>query len=329
MVSKRGKKPDFLLVTGVPRSGTTFVGHVLSQPIQTSILIEPFNPSTGMDDFPVAFPFARSRADIDHLGIMPWIEKAGDFNYVAPRRYVKDTGRLRSFAKLVLGNRASWSHHVARFNPISNLAIIKDPTASLMSAFLADHFDAHIVFMVRHPVSGFHSFDRLSWWAEGHLKLLLSQDACRAFVRESFPRFDVCKPRVPAESYAWFWNIVNQYYLSELVASERCTLVTHESLSSAPHDAFTRIASAAGLTLSSRQKRLITRRTQGTKLSATGGIAHDMVRNSSTIFSNSVAQVDKSDRDKIIEVTAPVYAKMYGGAGVADYLGTAKENEVG
>ncbi|MEL7042388.1 MAG: sulfotransferase [Pseudomonadota bacterium] len=320
MVSVRGKKPNFLLVTGVPRSGTTFVGHVLSQPIQTSILIEPFNPSTGMDDFPVAFPFARDRADIDDLGIMPWIDKAGEFNYAAPRRYVKDASRLRSFAKMVIGNRASWSHHVARFNPISNLAIIKDPTASLMSAFLADHFDAHIVFMVRHPVSGFHSFDRLSWWAEGHLKMLLSQDACRAFINEAFPHFDVCKPRIASESYAWFWNIVNQYYLTFLKDRDRCTLVTHEALSGSPQSTFNDLAADAGIRLTRKQTLFIDRRTRGRKKVAEPGVSHDLVRDSAAIFSASVAQVSNRDRDVICDLTASVYREVYNGAEVTDYM---------
>jgi hypothetical protein len=42
------KIDNWIFVTGVPRSGTTFAGKILSLPLEVDYTHEPFNPRCGM-----------------------------------------------------------------------------------------------------------------------------------------------------------------------------------------------------------------------------------------------------------------------------------------
>ena len=48
---------DLILVTGMPRSGTTAVGEVLSTAAGTAVLHEPLNYLVGLSDVPHYFAF--------------------------------------------------------------------------------------------------------------------------------------------------------------------------------------------------------------------------------------------------------------------------------
>lgn len=56
-MNNQTKKKRHILVTGCPRSGTTFLGKVLSFPTEVGYIREPFNRDFGLDDLEYEFPY--------------------------------------------------------------------------------------------------------------------------------------------------------------------------------------------------------------------------------------------------------------------------------
>lgn len=58
---------NWILVTGTVRSGTTFVGKVLSLPLEVDYIHEPFNPLCGMPGIDRWHCYLRSRFDSEEM----------------------------------------------------------------------------------------------------------------------------------------------------------------------------------------------------------------------------------------------------------------------
>ncbi|MEO0377751.1 MAG: hypothetical protein AAF329_24760, partial [Cyanobacteria bacterium P01_A01_bin.17] len=57
------KIKNWIFVTGAPRSGTTFVGQILSTPISVDYIHEPFNPGCGIPGIGASYSYVRPSLD--------------------------------------------------------------------------------------------------------------------------------------------------------------------------------------------------------------------------------------------------------------------------
>ncbi|MDB5333202.1 MAG: hypothetical protein JWP03_4353 [Phycisphaerales bacterium] len=148
-----------ILITGSPRSGTTWVGDVLRRCSRTMLLMEPFNPD-----------LSSRVARVCNFQFREWYmyvtnENAAEFT--APIRRMLELRhetlpRLR--ASKSLKDVIDVSAAAARFG-LSRLtaqtSIMKDPIALLSSQWLASQFGARVVILIRHPAAVVSSFKRL------------------------------------------------------------------------------------------------------------------------------------------------------------------------
>lgn len=149
--------PEHVLITGSMRSGTTFVGNVLSQYEDLFYLHEPFNKVWGIQGIEHWFPYAHdgnNYADLaDRLLEM-------DVTYRTNSR----SGPLKQIVKSLVGGRLHWRawyyRLVARY---STGLLIKDPLAALTSRYFHHEHDVAVVVLVRHPLAFFYSNKRLGW----------------------------------------------------------------------------------------------------------------------------------------------------------------------
>lgn len=156
------KNKRLILVTGVPRSGTTAVGDVLGTAPGAAVLHEPLNYLVGLRDVPHYFVVPGggevSQSTLDH-----WVAgmQALRLRY-KPGLFPKEKG-LRRLAKRIAGGRAVNSYRRCLLTPGIDTLIWKDPFAVLAARDLHERHQIPVVVMLRNPWAVAASFKRMRW----------------------------------------------------------------------------------------------------------------------------------------------------------------------
>ena len=158
------RKP--ILVTGAPRSGTTWVGKMLALSNQLHYIHEPFNPDFPLDPCISQIKFSRHMTYIS--------EELDDYrdNYYKPFKRLMEgkcspldgLGSCQSFKDILSHHRRQ--KQFLKFYELGKPPLIKDPIAIMSAGWLARTFDIHVVAMIRHPAAVVASMKRLNWTFE-------------------------------------------------------------------------------------------------------------------------------------------------------------------
>ncbi|WP_172332663.1 sulfotransferase [Mangrovicoccus sp. HB161399] len=158
-----------ILVTGCPRSGTTWTGNIIGASKSVFLVYEPFNDDVGARlQLPDRFmalteanspPHRREIDDMVSLGHLPSRSKLavrGTLERCLPaaKRYTP----ARLAARWLLRHRKDF------INP--RRVCFKDPIAFYSSEWLADTYAAQVIVMLRHPCSVVASYLSLGWDSE-------------------------------------------------------------------------------------------------------------------------------------------------------------------
>lgn len=154
-----GKLLTPVLVTGSPRSGSTWAGRMLAAAPELHYVHEPFNPHSGAPElgrlkFERHFTYlgehnqARYRANLARV-------VADQFDFGHALRSVRRPRQLSALLK----RRAE---HAAR-NSKGIVPLIKDPIALMSARWLVREFGMKCVVMIRHPGAFVASINRLEW----------------------------------------------------------------------------------------------------------------------------------------------------------------------
>jgi Sulfotransferase family len=148
-----------ILVTGAPRSGTTWAGRMLAHAPGMGYIHEPFTPEDGdLCGFanPIKAKF-QYVTDANSHQFAKYLDDLLDFKY--PLRTNLVHSRSAREAARILLSFANLSTHRLR----KNMAVMKDPHAVLSAPWLAGHFDMDVVVMIRHPAALCSSLKILNW----------------------------------------------------------------------------------------------------------------------------------------------------------------------
>jgi len=151
-----------ILVTGVPRSGTTAVGQMLSLAAGAGALHEPFNFHSGLQQiahyFAIPGTAAFSIAQFDQT--VAQIKKLElDFK---PGIFPSDKG-LRRAVKYVIGARPLNSYRRLRLSLNLRTIIWKDPLACFAANHAAKQHEVEVLVTLRNPWAVAGSFKRMEW----------------------------------------------------------------------------------------------------------------------------------------------------------------------
>lgn len=147
-----------ILVTGAPRSGTTWVGEMLAKAPGVGYVHEPFNPLT--DPGIAGRPFSRFLAYVTEENDGPPAEalsRALRFSYNW-RRQVPTLRTPRDVART--------SRDGLRFRRLRTggaRPLVKDPIAVFSAPWMAQRFGMEVVVTIRQPAAFVASFKRLRW----------------------------------------------------------------------------------------------------------------------------------------------------------------------
>jgi hypothetical protein len=312
MTIRTNQISTWVFVTGVIRSGTTFLGKILSFPANVDYIHEPFHGGYTLPDKRVLLPryvrpgdssqaVRRFKADVQKL-----------YQYRIGMRTSSYDGDPwhRKVLKSLVGSRGPFYLRLAKLNPFHRAAIIKDPIGKMAAGFLYREFNTTPVILIRHPVSLAASLQRLNWWPEVHefaVQPTLVEDFFadeRDFLRRDWPNRMM-------ESMA-HWRATYKVLLSQAQTHGDWEVITHEALSAAPIETTQKLYSALGLPWHTSYEDKLHALTGGDNAAtARAGRVQDFKRDSAGIFQMRRDSIPIGQRREIFDIVQDVALQVY------------------
>ena len=246
-----------ILITGVHRSGTTWVGKMIAASSDVIYLSEPLNiwHRPGVMRKPVEHWY-QYICDEDEA-VLPALLETVEYKYhigteIFSIRSAKDAGRmLRDMGRFFLGN-------ITKARPL-----LKDPFAVFSSPWFSKRLGCKIVIVVRHPIAFVSSLKRLGWTFDFHNLLdqhLLMRDYLMPYKQEMEAMLDSEDDIIGQGSLLWrmVYNVVARYQETH----PEFVVVRHEDLSLRPLECYQEMYDALGLSFTPWVRRSVLKSTQ-------------------------------------------------------------------
>ena len=295
-----------ILVTGSHRSGTTWVGRMLTLSGETGYMHEPFNPRRvpgwSGQRIPYWFLYVTEENEDHYLDV---VRDVMAFHYPALSnlRHALNPRGAALYGPDVLRS--------VRYRVRGPRPLLKDPIALFSAPWLARRFETQVVVMIRHPAAFVSSIKRLGW--HFRFRSWLAQEA---LLRDRLEPYRDAMHRCWAgdgdviEQGIVMWNAMHHVIDAYRAEHPDWSFVRHEDISAAPVEGFRGLYSDLGLRWDEKVEAGIVEH------SAAGNPAQ--TRRHGAVKRDSAAQVDlwktrlsDEEIDRIREGTAEMAARFY------------------
>jgi hypothetical protein len=307
-----------ILVTGLPRSGTSWVGKMLQAGGEVVYVNEPLNSF---------HPPGRSpgvlNADVTHR-----------YQYICPEneeswvRAFSDTLRLRyhPIAELRRNHRPYDLARMAKYSSAfvagkirRRRTLIDDPFAVFSSAWFAERMGCQVIVCVRHPLGFVGSWQQLGWKVPfGELlgQPLLMRDLLGPYADE-ISALDGSADRIAQAALLWRITYAVLHEMTTRVSGLQ--IRRYEDFASAPAEGFREAYETCGLAWTERAQRRIIAATSSAHAahgshvwSLRGGLSRTAFRpmNSGAALSSYLRRLNPHEIERVRELTSDV-AKLY------------------
>ena len=154
---KNIKKP--IIISGIPRSGTTPLGRVLSSIKGFSMIYEPFNVNQGIVDVQFNYPYPGKNISVEEFQSI--FNNLVQFKSSFKKGYLKHDSLAKRIFKTFFGNESSLSYFKAKKSSSTNQLLIKDPFLLFSSEELCLDHKVIICYSPLPPLAA--SFKRMKW----------------------------------------------------------------------------------------------------------------------------------------------------------------------
>ena len=296
-----------ILVTGIPRSGTTWVGSVLCAGDGAGYLNEPFNLATspGTMRVPVDHWFPRVTAE-NEAGIVEALEPLLRFEYPLGR----ELRRCRRYVDLLYTFKM-WRSYV-RSRGLRPL--LKEPHAVFSAEWFARRLGSDVVVAVRHPAAVVSSWTRLEW-AFGCAHLLgqpvLVRDLLGPFRSDMERALEPSRDIV--DRVALLWHIVYRTVASYRERFPAFHIVRQEDLSRDPVEGYRALYEVLGLPLTrGAESAIAAASSAGNPKEPSVERPHDIRLDSRATLTSWKRRLSDDEVDRIRNVTEETAALFYG-----------------
>ena len=178
-------RTDRIVIAGLPRSGTTYIGKILDAHPDIRMVLEPLNEEFGLRSVDGQFPYVGQGSGPDRDAAAQLlddvVELRGGWRRLRMSRG-NDQSAVRKAAKVLVGSRTSldWrADHLSEAvgRPRVGIQCIKDPFATFSLDYLWEQHQIRSMCMVRHPGAYYQSFIAQPW--EFGIGRLPQRDALR------------------------------------------------------------------------------------------------------------------------------------------------------
>lgn len=229
-----------ILVTGSHRSGSTWVGRLLSAAPGVGYVHEPFNPLTGRGTCGV--PVERWFTYVCDENAGPWkpaLARTLAFDY-AWGAALRGARGPRDLARAALEARA-----FARLRRSGARPLVKDPIAFFSADWLARTFGMRVVLLVRHPLAFVGSLKKHDWrFPFDHLasQPLLLRDLLGPFADEIHAH--AAREADVVDQAVLLWRLIHHVALGYRERHPDWLLVRYEDLAADPLMGFQALCTA-------------------------------------------------------------------------------------
>ena len=154
---KNIKKP--IIISGIPRSGTTPLGKVLSSIKGFSMIYEPFNVNQGIIDVKFNYPYPGKNISVQEFQSI--FNSLVQFKSSFKKGYLKHDSFIKRIFKTFFGNESSLSYFKSKKSSSLKQLIIKDPFLLFSSKELCLNHKVIICYRPLLPLAA--SFKRMKW----------------------------------------------------------------------------------------------------------------------------------------------------------------------
>ncbi|UCC83691.1 MAG: sulfotransferase [Gemmatimonadota bacterium] len=303
------KVKKWIFVTGAPRSATTFVGRILSAPLEVDYIHEPFNPECGIPGIEQRYLYLRAKGNVDS-DFDALFERILRYDFSLRTGYYKNDTPFRRAIKRIIGSRGPFYLRLAKINPFHTTALIKDPIGCLLTEYLATRFGVRPLILVRHPVTFVASTLRLGWSID--ISAISDQPELVEDYFESEEDLLWAPGDDPLEAAARLWRALNKVLLAQADQHPEWPVLTHEEVSARPVEVFRDLYKHFDLKWSPRIEGLIRRRTgPKNKAEVAAGRVQDFRRDSAQLFAIRSRMLSSEQRRRVFELTSDVAKKLY------------------
>jgi hypothetical protein len=240
-----------ILVTGSPRSGTSWAGRMLSHAPFVRYVHEPFNISRRPCRCGIKFDY--------------W------FQYLSPRNRLLFDSHLRhtifpSFSRIAWVNLVTEIAQTRRIQPLSKYfqsyllyrVLVKDPLALFSAETLAELFGMDVIILIRHPAAIVNSYKTLNWshpFSHFLSQAELMEDHLFPFRHEieDFAKNDY----EIVDQISLLWKLIHFMILKFQKTNSHWVFVRYEDLASEPTEGFRKIFERIKLPFSERTQAAI------------------------------------------------------------------------
>ncbi len=298
-----------LVVTGLHRSGTTFVGHVLRRAGYFQVF-EPMNRQYGsrLVDRWKPHPDTSTADGMTYRDVLARVVEGP----VVYRNTLQSSNPLKRLVGRAIGmNRVALRYRLglAAQRVRNRPRLFKDPDMLFCAEELSRQHACDVIILVRHPCAFHASVKRLGW--RFPLEDLFEQEALVtrywSHLREHFHG----RPRSFAEESALVWLLAHSVVRDQLAANPNLILVRHEDLAARPMVVFRRLCRQLEIPFTASMSRRILSSTQGRRVQARGNRATDLVRDSRALAGVWQTRLDPDEIKTIRELVAPIFGDFY------------------
>jgi len=297
-----------ILITGIHRSGTTWVGKILAHDSQVTYISEPLHlkHSRGVFKHPVDawYPYiCDENGEPFENAFLETIQ----YKYHL-RNELQNLHSLKAVGKMVRDFSVFQSSRLGK-----RRALLKDPFAVVSVPWFLSMMNANVVILVRHPLQFVSSIKRMSWRFDFDYLLqqpLLMRDYLESYRMEMNQANRQKDDIVGQGILLWriIYSIVDQY----LNLGHDFMLVRHEDLSLDPERHFSEICDYVGITYSRDIKRAIHRSSRSSNMTEISvHDEHAILVNSIANLTNWKKRLTDREIERIVADTRDVAEKYY------------------
>ncbi len=284
-------------MTGVPRSGTTWLGRVISASKYYFYVHEFINP---VCLFQETQPFQKYHY-IDEHNIHkyePILKKLINLTYKSEM----EKNIIKHMAKETVRSFFSMKRRVRGYPQ----PLLKEPNACFSSDFLARRYGLKVIVLVRHPAAVVASFKRMGWPSD--LDRIVQQ---KTLIRKYFSKMPLEKYRDRVEEISLLWLIVMDVLTRFMEKNKDWILVRHEDLCRHPLGEFEKIFEKLNIFFSKKMKNRIISSTQSETVTPEDKNPFHLKRNSRKLAGAWQGLLTVEEIEKIKRIVRPVSDHYY------------------
>jgi hypothetical protein len=298
-----------ILVTGINRSGTTWVGQTVARAPGMALVYEPFSPNHRRGVFRHATPewFAYVRDD-------PSGRLAADLRRTLAFRYSHTAELPQIRSPRDAGRMVRDAARFARWRREHRRPVVKDPIAVLAAPWLARELDMQVVVTIRHPAAYASSMRRLGWTHDfsGFLRQPGLVNDLVPSLRDDIEEM-ARRPGDILDQAALLWNVIHTVVAAYRRDHPDWVFLRHEDLSAAPAAGFRDLCDRLGVEFTAAVERYVAETTgSGNPAEAGAGVIHELRRDSNAAARTWHDRLTPEEVDRVRWRTEAVASAFYG-----------------